>query len=41
MQEVGGVGGRGGEREREKAEFVNVSAGENPADPDLSLYLRT
>lgn len=39
MQEVGGAG-RGGEREREKAEFVNVSVGENPAEPGLSLYLR-
>lgn len=47
MQEVGGGGsrrrrraGRGHAREREKAEFVNVSGGSNPAHPDLSLYLQ-
>lgn len=39
-QEVGGWRGRGGARERGVGgEFVNVSVGVNPADPDFSLYL--
>lgn len=47
QQDGGGSGGgeRGGdmkrrEGERKKATFVNVSAGANPANPDLLLYLQ-